>query len=87
MTEDDRQLTSAIRDLKKTVDGLREELVRKDVYASNREADQAVVSSLREDVGEIKDTMRWLSRALVTSLLVPLITSGLIFYFIQQGPR
>lgn len=85
MTEDDRQLTSAIRDLKQTVDSLRVELVRKDVYNAERKADRAEVDALKEDVGELKGTLTWLSRALVTSLLMPLISTVIIIYVLRQG--
>lgn len=80
-------LAAAIRDLKTAVDELRVDLVRKDVYTAEREADRAEVKTLREDVTDIKGTLTWLSRTLVASLLVPLITSAIVIYVIQQGAR
>lgn len=81
----DVQLTNAIRSLERTVDKLRDELVRKDVYTAERETDRAEVTSLREDVSEIKGTLTWLSRTLVASLLLPLASTIIIVYVLQQG--
>lgn len=80
MTESQGPLAEAIRELKGVVEKLRDELVRKDVYEVERDA-------LRQDVAEIKDTMRWLSRALVTSLLMPLISTVIVVYVIQSGAK
>ena len=78
MTETESQLASAVRELKASIEKLRSELVRKDVYEVERD-------SVREDVKDIKDTLRWLSRTLVASLLMPLISSVVVVYVIQQG--
>lgn len=80
-------LTAAILELRTAVNQLRDDLVRKDVYTAERTADRAEVQGLREDVAEIKGTMRWLSRTLVASLLIPLLTSAIVIYVIQQGAR
>lgn len=80
-------LTAAILELRTAVNQLRDDLVRKDVYTAERAADRAEVQGLREDVAEIKGTMRWLSRTLVASLLIPLVTSAIVIYVIQQGAR
>ncbi len=80
-------LASAIRALQSSVDQLRNDLVRKDVYMAERETDRAEVASLRSDVAEVKGTMSWLSRTLVASLLIPLVTSAIVIYVIQQGAR
>ena len=85
MTTPPDPLATAIRDLQRSVELLRDDLVRKDVYTAEREADRAEVKALREDVTEIKSTMSWLSRTLVASLLIPLITSAIVIYVIQQG--
>ena len=80
MTESESQLANAVRDLKSSIEKLRSELVRKDVYEVERD-------SVREDVKDIKDTLRWLSRTLVASLLMPLISSVVVVYVVQQGAR
>lgn len=80
MSDPNHPLASAVQELKQVIEKLRDDLVRKDVYEVERDA-------LREDVSEIKDTMRWLSRALVTSLLMPLISTVIVVYVIQQGAK
>ena len=75
MTESESQLANAVRDLKSSIEKLRSELVRKDVYEVERD-------SVREDVKDIKDTLRWLSRTLVASLLMPLISSVVVVYVV-----
>lgn len=85
MSEPQSPLAEAIRELKVVVEQLRHDLVRKDVYTAERETDRAEVHSLREDVSEIKSTLTWLSRTLVASLLLPLISTIIIVYVLQQG--
>lgn len=87
MDSSEPALVGAVRDLRVSVDKLRDELVRKDVYEAERAADRAEVQSLREDVSDIKGTMRWLSRTIVASLLIPIASSAVIIYVLQQGAR
>jgi hypothetical protein len=85
VTDSNDPLVTAVRGLQLSVDQLRTELVRKDVYEAERETDRAEVAGLRESVKEIKGTLTWLSRTLVASLLLPVLTSALVIYVIQQG--
>ncbi len=85
MTGEDKQLLAAINDLRGSLDQLRAELVRKDVYEAERTSDRAEVANLVEDVREIKDTMKWLSRTLVASLALPLLSAVLVFYAVRGG--
>lgn len=83
--DDPNGLTSAIHELKTVVEQLRADLVRKDVYMAERETDRAEVKSLRDAVTEIKGTLSWLSRSLVVSILMPIISGALIIYVLRQG--
>ena len=83
MTDSEGRLADAINRLEAAIDNL----VRKDVYMSNRESDHRDMAVLREDVKEIKDNNKWIFRTVVASLFVPLVTSALIFYVVQQGAR
>ncbi len=87
MTDPSDPLVAAVHGLQLSIDQLRTELVRKDVYEAERAADRAEVAGLRESVTEIKGTLTWLSRTLVASLLLPVLTSALVIYVIQQGAR
>lgn len=80
----DSQLVHGLADLKTAINELRNELVRKDVYIAHRESDQRTVAEVAKDVGDIQATLRWLSRALIASLVLPLITSVIVFYISQQ---
>lgn len=79
-TEAESALLTVVRDLRNVVDQLRFDLVRKDVYSAEREADRAEVAGLREDVLDIKSTLSKLIWAIVTSLTFPL-TAAVILYF------
>lgn len=83
MTDPSEQLVPAIKSLERAVEALRNDLVRKDVYEAERKADKAEVTGITEDVREIKDTLRWLSRTLVASLVLPLISAVLVFYAVR----
>lgn len=80
-------LTAAVHSLQVSVDQLRSDLVRKDVYQAERETDRAEVATVAGDVAEIKSTLTWLSRTLVASLILPVLTSAIVVYFVQQGAR
>jgi len=79
------QLAKAVSSLERTIDKLRDELVRKDVYTAEREADRAEVTTLRDSVAKIEGTLTWLSRTLVASLLLPLASTIIIVYVLKQG--
>lgn len=85
MTDPIAQLATVVNDLRSSLDQLRVELVRKDVYEAERAADRAEVVTIVEDVREIKDTMKWLSRTLVASLVLPLLSAILVFYAVRGG--
>lgn len=87
MPESHPVLAEAIRELKDVVNQLRDDLVRKDVYVAERDADRAEVQTLRRVVEKLEATLTWLSRALVTSLLLPLISTVIVVYVIQQGAK
>ena len=78
------QLARVVGDLKTSVDKLREELVSKDVYTAQREADQNTVKDIRDDVDDIKSPLRWVSRSLVISLVLPLVSSFVLLYVTTQ---
>lgn len=80
-------LTAAVNALQVSVEQLRNDLVRKDVYDAERNADRAEVATVAADVAEIKGTLSWLSRTLVASLVIPVLTSAVVVYFVQQGAR
>lgn len=77
-------LTRAVSDLNGSIDKLRDELVRKDVYTEQRQNDRDAVAVVVDDVKEIKDTLRWLSRSVVASLVIPLLSSAVMVYVSQQ---
>lgn len=83
----DAQLVRGLADLKTAINDLRNELVRKDVYVAHRESDQRTVAEVAKDVGDIQATLRWLTRSLVASLVLPLISSVVVLYVSQQVVR
>ncbi len=85
MPETERELINTMRRLETSVDKLAETLVRKDVYDAQRQTDQSTVSAVKQDVEEIKNTLQWLSRAVVTAIVFPLLSSGVIVYFVRGG--
>jgi len=85
--EGEGQLIRVVGELRSSIDKLRDELVRKDVYDAQRQADQKDVAEVTKDVAEIKESMRWRDRVLVASLLLPLITSFILLYVSQQVSR
>jgi hypothetical protein len=87
VNESEGQLVRVVNELKSSIDKLRDELVRKDVYTAQREADQKDVAEVTKDVAEIKESMRWRDRVLVASLLLPLVTSFILLYVSQQVSR
>lgn len=87
MSDQDGPLASAVMRLQGSIDMLRTELVRKDVYEAERAADRAEVDTLRNGVAEIKATLSWVSRTIVASLVIPIVTSAIVVYVIQQGAR
>lgn len=87
MTDGTDPLVQAIADLKTSVNSLRDELVRKDVYVEARAADKAEVAALAADLGEIKGTITWLMRTVVASLAMPIASSAIIIYVVQAAAR
>ena len=67
--DESMRLIQAVEELKGSINSLRDELVRKDVYTEARAADRAEVAAVREDVAALQETNKWLTRTLVASLL------------------
>lgn len=80
-------LIQAVEELKSSINSLRDELVRKDVYLEARAADRAEVAALREDVKELQDKNTWMGRTLVASLGMPIASSAIIIYVVQAAAR
>ena len=87
MTSPTDPLVQAVEELKSSINSLRDELVRKDVYTVERAADKAEVESVRKDVAEVQESMRWMTRTLVASLLMPIASSAIIIYVVQAAGR
>lgn len=81
---DESLLVEAVRELRKTIEKFEAIIVRKDVYYAERETDRKEVHNIAQDVSEIKDTMKWLSRAIITAIAFPLVLSLVLLYVTQS---
>jgi hypothetical protein len=85
MPAENEHLAKAIGELNQSIQQLRSELVRKDVYLEARDADRrrltrledqkvdrTEVTGIAEDLNEIKGTLKFVSRTMWVSLVFPL---------------
>lgn len=95
MDNNETELHRVIVDLKSSIDNLRIELVRKDVYESNERARDREVLDLREDVKELKVNLKATEdkraadrRLVMTSFVAPFLLALVMLYVAAQfgGP-
>lgn len=85
-------LASAVAELKASIDSLRAELVRRDVYESDQRGMTARVDSVAEDVREVKrvqekqeDDRKADRRLLIAAFVSPLLLLVIQLYLNSQG--
>lgn len=85
-------LASAVAELKASIDSLRAELVRRDVYESDQRGMTARVDSVVEDVREVKrvqekqeDDRKADRRLLIAAFVSPLLLLVIQLYLNSQG--
>lgn len=85
-------LASAVAELKASIDSLRAELVRRDVYESDQRGMTARVDSVVEDVREVKrvqekqeDDRKADRRLLIAAFVSPLLLLVVQLYLNSQG--
>jgi hypothetical protein len=76
-------LAHSIDALTQTVNQLRSELVRKDVWIEARRADQDKLKDLEGDVAAIDQRTKSRDRLLVVMLVLPIINSLILLYVTQ----
>ncbi|MCL8026301.1 hypothetical protein [Nocardioides bruguierae] len=95
MTDPAPELQRAVDRLTSSIDQLRAELVRKDVYESDQRARDAQFQGLRDDVTQLNtrmdrgDQQRAADRRLIlTSIIAPVIVALIMLYVAAQvgGP-
>lgn len=92
MTTSEDELRQAVDRLAATVDGLRLELVRKDVYDSDQRAMAARIEDVKDDVKDIKDGLEKAQternadrRLLIAAFVSPLLLLVVQLYLASQG--
>lgn len=90
MTES-TDLRESIRDLKNSIDQLRGELVRRDVYESDQRGVGARITAIEKDVVEVEakvdksEERRAADRRLIlTSLVLPIVVALILLYVTSQ---
>lgn len=86
------ELQRAVESLTKTIESLRAELVRKDVYAADQRSRDIQITSIRDDVATIKATAEKLEerraadrRLIIASFVAPLLLLLLNVYIASQS--
>lgn len=90
MTES-ADLRESMRDLKQSIDQLRSELVRRDVYESDQRGVAARITAVEKDVVEVEvkvdksEERRAADRRLIlTSLVLPIVVALVLLYVTSQ---
>ena len=87
MTESETHLARSVETLNATIEKLRVELVRKDVYNEARRADQQSVREVEKDVNDLLEWRKWLSRGVLASLFISIVPSIVMLYLSTQVIR
>lgn len=86
-TGPEAHLARSVEKLNDTIEKLRTELVRKDVYAEARRADQQAVREVEKDVADLLEWRKWLSRGVLASLFISIVPSLVMLYISTQVIR
>ena len=91
MLAESTDLRESIRDLKNSIDQLRGELVRRDVYESDQRGVGARITAIEKDVVEVEakvdksEERRAADRRLIlTSLVLPIVVALILLYVTSQ---
>lgn len=91
MTDEHQALREAVRDLRTSIDHLRSELVRRDVYDADQRGIVARFAVLEKDVAEVEvkvdkgEERRAADRRLIlTSLVLPILVALVLLYVTSQ---
>lgn len=85
--DDNAHLIRSVDKLNHTIEQLRQELVRRDVYDAHREADLERVREVAKDVDELKEWRKWLSRGVLAGLFISIVPSLIMLYITTQVVR
>lgn len=77
-------LARSLDSLRLSIDQLRSDVVRKDVYDAQRLADQHEVRDVIGDVAEMRANSKWLFRTFIVALVIPLANSIALIWITQQ---
>lgn len=67
------QVVYMLQQIEKTTAEINKNMVRKDVYAEARKADEARMVRLEKDADKASEARTWAKRAVVTSLAFPVL--------------
>lgn len=84
MTDSEDHLARSVDKLNVTIDQLRHDLVRKDVYDAQRAADRDRVEEVRHDINDLQEWRKWLSRGVFAALVISIVPSLVMLYITQQ---